>query len=200
VSRSVACAATALTLAAPQAARAHGSAALGEFWGGVLQPAFHPESLLLLLGVGLWVAQLREPTRWRLAIPFVVAAVGGGALGLAGAALPGFAWIVRGGALAAGLFVAAQRALPAAFLVGLAVLLGLGQGYAATFADRADLARPLLYLAGVGLAPLVVCGQLVMVADRFRAFWVGVAFRIAGSWIATIALLVASLELARPSA
>lgn len=182
----------------PSTARAHGSTETGDFYAGLLQPVHHPESLLLLLALGLWAGQLPPSRQWLPPLLFAGATLLGAGLGLAGLVPVPAAWLVRGGALVLGLAVAARWTAPAALATGLALLLGLGQGHHASFSERQQVERALLYLLGAGLAPLLVCGWLVTLAERARAFWAQVALRVAGSWIATIALLVSALELVRP--
>lgn len=186
---------------APAPAAAHGTMQAGDFYAGLLQPAFHLESLLLLVALSLWTGQLQPPDQGRLPAAFSAAVLVGGLAGVAGlgeAAAGAAAWSVRGGALALGLLVASRPPQPRTLRYGLAIVLGLGQGHLGSLADRAALTRPLLYVLGLALAPLVLGGLAIGVSERFQAFWVQVAFRIAGSWIATVALLVSALQLAGP--
>jgi hydrogenase/urease accessory protein HupE len=183
---------------APAPARAHGSLAIGDFYGGLLQPVYHLESLLLLLALALFTGQLAPPQQGRVPAAFALAAFAGALLGVAGLPAPPAAWAVPAGALALGLAVAAHRAPPRALALALAALLGLAQGYAGSYPDRSELARPLLYALGMGVAPLLVSGAAIAIAERFRFFWMEVAFRVAGSWIATVALLVSALDLRGP--
>jgi len=194
--RRTAGAATLALVGVPSPASAHGSTQVGDFYGGLLQPLYHPESLLLLLALGLWAGQVPPARQWVPPLAFAGATLLGAGLGLAGLSPAPALWLVRGGALGLGLMVAARWVPPALPAVGLALVLGLGQGQYASFSERQEVERVLLYVLGAGLAPLLVCGWLVTLAERARAFWAQIALRVAGSWIATIALLVSALELA----
>jgi hydrogenase/urease accessory protein HupE len=177
-------------------AHAHGATDVGDFYAGLLQPVYHLESLLLLLALGLAAGQAPAERRHAVPLAFAGATLVGAAAALAGGALPQADWLVRGGSAALGLLVAARWIPDPRVALILALALGVGQGQHAALADRADLARPWLYALGLALGPLVVGGWLIALADRARAFWLQVGWRVAGSWIATIALLVAALELA----
>jgi urease accessory protein len=183
-------------LLAPAPVWAHGTVPIGDFYGGILEPVYHLESLLLLLAVALAATQLQGLDRGRFPLAFAAGSLAGALAGLGAVPLPGAAWAVRGGTLALGLAVAARRVPPG--VAGLVVAVGLGaaQGHFGSFGDRAALSRPTLYALGLSLAPLLASGSALALADRFRAFWLEVAVRIAGSWIATVAILVAALELA----
>jgi hydrogenase/urease accessory protein HupE len=195
------------TLAAPAAvffavalaagpARAHGATNVGDFYAGLMQPVYHLESLLLLLALGLFGGQAPAERRHAAPLAFAAATLVGAAVALLGGALPQAAWLVRGGSAALGLLVAARWIPGLRLSLLLAIALGVGQGQYAALGDRADLARPWLYALGLALGPLVVSGWLIALAERARAFWMQVGWRVVGSWIATIALLVMALELA----
>ena len=174
---------------------AHGSANLGDFYSGLSQPIFHLESLLLLLAVGLWVGQTRADSQLAAPLAFAGASLIGGVIALLDVPFPAALWIVRCGALGVGLLVALRWNPPFAGMLGLAIILGGGQGHFAAYLDRTEVGRPLLFALGLGLAPVLVTSWFVALADRFRAVWIQVAFRVVGSWIATIALLVLVLAL-----
>jgi hydrogenase/urease accessory protein HupE len=186
--------ASALALA-PAPALAHGSLRIGEFWTGALQPVYHPESLMLALAVALWTAQRPAGHAVRVPAAFVAAALAGGALALLGHALPAAPWIVRAATLAVALAVAARLRLPPLPALALAVAAGLAHGSVAV-GDEA-LARPVLYLLGLGTGTALLAFHVADLVRRHRAFWLEVGVRVAGSWIATVALLVAAFELRR---
>lgn len=180
-------------------AHAHGAANLGDFYAGLAQPLYHPESLLLIVAFGLWIGQAPGDRKLPMLLAFAGAVLAGAALAFAGVAVPGMAWSVRGGALLVGGLVALRCVPPLAPVALLALLLGAGQGHVGSFADRQEVARPILYALGLGLAPLLVASWFILLAERYEARWLQVGFRVAGSWIATIALLVATLSLAKPA-
>jgi hydrogenase/urease accessory protein HupE len=181
----------------PGAARAHGATNVGDFYAGLAQPLYHPESLLLLVALGLFAGQAPAERRYAAPVAFAAATLVGAAAALLGLEAPVAIWVLRAGTIALGLLVAARRSTATPVLLALGAVLGLAQGFHAAFGDRADLARPLLYALGLALAPLVTSGWLILLAERARAFWMQVGLRVVGSWVATIALLVSALALAR---
>jgi urease accessory protein len=192
-------AAALVLLLCPGVALAHGTLQMGEFYTGLSQPIFHPETLLVVLALLLWGVQRGEPLLYRVPLAFAGAVVAGSILAELGIDLPQTAWVGRAGAFALGLLAAARRGLPgpAAVAVGLALVLGLAVGHAATWPERDALGRPWLFALGLGAAVLIAWGYAASFALRFRQLWAEVALRIAGSWIATVTLLVSALSLAR---
>jgi len=193
----LAAAVAALVCLLPGAAFAHGAMKIGEFYTGLTEPVFHPDSLLVVLAVLLWSSQRGEPTLYRVPFAFAAAVVAGSALALSGWDLPAGLWVARGAALALGLLVAARVGLPGAISLALALAAGLATGHAATWPERSALLRPWLYALGLGMAVIIGWGYVASFALRFRAFWAQVAVRIVGSWIATVTLLVSALALAK---
>ena len=180
------------TAAAP--ARAH-TLPIGDFYSGLLQPALHLPSLLLVLSVVLGATQLEGSDRGGLPLAFSAGCLAGGVGVLAAGPLSAAGWVVRLGTLALGLAVALRRVPAGAVGLLLAALLGLAQGVDA-LAGEDGLTRPLLYALGTAFAPLPLAGAALALVERVRAFWLEVAVRIAGSWIATIAILVSALDAA----
>lgn len=178
-------------------AHGHGATDVGDFYAGLAQPVYHLESLLLLVALGLFAGQAPAERRYAAPLAFAGATLIGAAAAVLGLELPGAVWVVRVGSLLLGLAIAARRGTALPVLLALGAVLGLGQGHYAALGDRADLARPALYALGLALGPLVTSGWLILLAERARAFWMQVGLRIVGSWIATIALLVSALALAR---
>lgn len=178
-------------------ALAHGTIKAGDFYSGLVQPVFHPESLLALLALLLWSTQLAEPQGYLVPFVFCAAALAGCASAWLASDLPAVAWVERGATLVLGLLVAARWSLPRAAALALAVALGLATGHEAMAPELAALQRPWLYALGLGAAVLVLWGYLTSLTQRFRAHWAQVAVRIGGSWIATVTLLVSALALAR---
>ncbi len=185
-------------LLAASPARAHGSANLGDFYAGLTQPLFHPESMILLLALALWTGQPRREPQLQGLLAFAAGAVVGAGLGLIGAQVFPAAWLVRAGTLVLGLLTAIRWMPSLAAVVVVGGALGAAQGYVATYVDRAEIGRPILYILGVTLAPILVSSWFVALSSRFQADWIGIAFRVGGSWLAAIALMTTALALARP--
>lgn len=181
----------------PEAAFAHGMLQAGEFYTGLAQPLFHPEALLSLCAVLLWSSQQTEPEQHRLPFVFCATLLAGCSVAWLGWSPPGMGWVQRAGALGLGLLVAARLPLPGPLAYAIVAAIGLAQGSEAIRPDLGTLGRPWLYALGLAATSLVLWGWLVLFTERFRAFWAQVALRVAGSWIATVTLLVSALALAR---
>lgn len=183
---------------APSPSHAHGSTNLGDFYGGLMQPLFHFDSLLLLIGFGAWVGQNVDTPRVRTAVAVAAAALVGAALGLAGIAVPGALWIVRGGALALGLLTLARLELRPELCMLLGFVLGIGQGNTASFDERQTVAQPVLYALGLALGPILVASWFAALVENLQATWMDIALRVLGSWIAAVCLLTTALAIAGP--
>jgi hydrogenase/urease accessory protein HupE len=95
--------------------------------------------------------------------------------------------------LVLGLLVAARLRLPPVVALALGLGVGLAHGYVATFSERETIARPILYMLGMCSGVGLLCFHLESLVLRFSAFWMQIAVRVLGSWIAAIGLLVAVL-------
>ena len=181
----------------PGVACAHSGVDMGDFYAGLSQPIFHWELLLLALGAALWASQAEDPDNVRIPVAFLVATLAGAAAGLWGpAATPPF-WPVRIEAMVLGLLVAARLRI-AKLGVVVAAIAGLTYGWVAAVGEAPEVGKPIPYALGLVAGVFVLFGWVLAFTDRFRAFWVEVAVRVLGSWIATISLLVSALELAPP--
>lgn len=181
---------------APDVALAHGGVALGDFYAGLLQPIFHPESLLGVLGLGLLAGQRPERELWHVLLGFVAGTVTGSLAAQWTPDVMALAWTARATTLVIGVLVAAAWAPPAPLVVALAVIAGVAHGHTATAPEVGTLTRPILYLLGLPVGVLLVTAHVVSLMLRVRAFWAQIAYRVAGSWIATIVLLVSALAVA----
>ncbi len=181
----------AITLIAAPSAHAHlMNTGFGPFYDGLAHLFVTPEDLLPVIALGL-LAGLRGPRFGRavlLALP--VAWLVGSAVGLLLAPqvrLPMAETIVT---IALGALLAADCPLPIAAVGGLAILLGLIHG----ILNGSELAKTLssaqMSNAGVVVALFVSVSLLAGQAASVRVRWARTAFRVAGSWIAAIGLLI----------
>jgi urease accessory protein len=182
-----------LALLLPSIGRAHANPSMGFFYGGLLQPFYHLESLLLLIAMALRSAQFRSAEHALLPLVFGAACLVGAALGLVGMGWSLPPWFVGAAALTVALGVVARLPLPPHPSLAAAALLGLVQGQFAAFEDRSSIPRPILYALGIGVAPLVLAGAAEALAQRFPGPVGQIALRVGGSWIAAVALLVVAL-------
>jgi len=177
----------------PAPALAHGSLAVGDFYSGMLHPLLHFETLLPALALALWSGQLGSPLSWRLPLAFLGAALVGAVAGILEVDLyPGPA-LLRLSMLVLGLLVAARGRLPASLAMAVVFLFGLYEGQSNTYDPEAKIERPLLFIAGVGSSIGLILFHVVTRVVRYRAFWVQMAVRVVGSWIAATGLLVLAL-------
>jgi urease accessory protein len=177
----------------PAPALAHGSLAVGDFYSGMLHPLLHFETLLPALALALWSGQLGSPLSWRLPLAFLGAALVGAVAGTLEVDLyPGPA-LLRLSMLVLGLLVAARGRLPASLAMAVVFLFGLYEGQSNTYDPEAKIERPLLFIAGVGSSIGLILFHVATRVVRYRAFWVQIAVRVVGSWIAATGLLVLAL-------
>jgi len=181
-----------LCVAAP--AHAHGNANLGDFYQGLLQPVYHPEFLLGALVIALWSTQQEDRAAFATCVSFSLAIAAGSALALYGVGNEATSsWGPRLAMLAVGPMVAARLRLPLPVCATLAGVAGLAQGHAATAGELAQIARPVLWTLGLALCAALLATYANGLTQRFRAFWLQVGVRVAGSWIAAIGLLASVL-------
>jgi urease accessory protein len=185
-----------VSIAVPGSALAHSGVDMGDFYAGLTQPVFHWELLLLALAAGLWASQADDPDNVRLPVAFLVATLLGAAVGLWGPATTASFWPVRLEALVLGLLVAVRLRL-AKVAIGLGALAGVTYGWVAAVGEAPDVGKPIPYALGLVAGVFVLFGWVLAFTDRFRAFWVDIAVRVLGSWIATISLLVSALDFAK---
>jgi hydrogenase/urease accessory protein HupE len=178
----------------PITAEAHSDLRLGPFAGGILHPFQTLPHLLTLIGLGLLLGR-RPPFRlWPLLGIFAPVAAAGMLLTPADHAAPLPALLTTGLALVLGALLASGRyTLLTADLALLAVgalLLGLDSGFAN---PSALIVAKVLF--GNWVCLVVVIGYLAFYSALLPPQpWTRTAFRIAGSWIVAIGVLVLALS------
>ena len=180
-----------VTLALAPSAQAHlMNTGFGPFYDGLTHLFVTPEDLLPVIALAL-LAGLRGP-RFGRSVLFVlpVAWLVGSTAGVWIApqlTLPGLEIIFT---IGLGALLAADRPLPLAFVVSLAILLGLFRG----ILNGVDLAKTPssgeMVAVGVTVGLFVLVSLLAGQAASVRVRWARVAVRVAGSWIAAIGLLM----------
>jgi urease accessory protein len=111
-----------LTLTAGAALAHEGTGVAGGLASGLMHPIVGPDHVAAMVAVGLWGALLGAPAIWALPVAFPLVMAVGGALGAAGAAVPGVETGIAASALVIGLMVALALRVPvwaAAVIVGL---------------------------------------------------------------------------------
>jgi hydrogenase/urease accessory protein HupE len=162
---------------------------LGPFYDGMSHFALTPEDLLPTLALALLAGQ-RGSRAGRLALFALPASwLLGGFAGLAFPFLSDAPMLTTLSFLALGGLVAAEASLRAAWVTGLAVVLGLLHGYLNGSA-MSEARLGALGLAGIVATLFVTTALTAAMVVAIRAPWGRVAVRVAGSWIAAVGLLL----------
>jgi urease accessory protein len=184
----------ALMTVASTSALAHPQAgAAAHFSLGFVHPFSGPDHILAMVAVGLWASQLGGSALWKVPLSFVAMMAVGGALGMAGVAVPLVELGTAGSVLVFGLLVTFGARLPVALGMALVGAFALFHGHAHGTEMPADaaglgyglgfiLATALLHGAGVGVGLLAGRGMPAR------------ALRVAGAAVAvTGAVLLAGI-------
>ena len=167
-------------------ARAHDALdGAGSFVNGILHPVVEPAHLLALLALGLWIGRQDPGALRRSVVAFAVALIAGllaGPLGVLPPAVP-LALAMILGCLAASAWMGPPRVVA---MVALATAALIGFDSAAV-----DWVLALAIWAGA----LLIVLNVVNLTMRIEATWFHIAVRIAGAWIAAIAVLLLALSL-----
>jgi len=182
----------ALVAFAPAAAHAYiGVADAAGFAHGFAHPLSGLDHILAMAGAGAFAARLGGRARWAVPLTFMALMVAGGALGIAGAALP----FVEGGialsVVALGLLVALRFELPVVAAMALVGIFAIFYGHAhgaempvgaagAEYALGFLTATGLLHLLGLGIrlgieAAGPHCSRRITQATGFAVAAIGVA-------------------------
>lgn len=162
---------------------------LGPVYDGVAHLAFSPADMALLVVLTL-LAGMRgaRSGRWLLALLPAAWLLGG----LAGLRFPinaSLGWATGLSFLLAGGLVAADRNLPLPLVAALAAIIGGFHGFL-TGAALAEASAAGLELTGELVALTVVVTLVAGLVVSLKAFWMRVAVRVMGSWIAATGLLM----------
>ena len=175
---------------APVLAHAHPGHGVSGFAAGVSHPVHGLDHILAMVAVGLWAAQLGGRAKWLVPASFVSVMAIGGALGMAGVAMPFAEQGIFASVLILGVLIAAAVRLPLAASMGIVGLFALchGQahglempGNAAGLAYGAGfvIATALLHATGIGCGLTI---QRLAATHWLRA--TGVAICVASAFLA----------------
>jgi hypothetical protein len=188
-----AAAAAATALLAPGCAQAHLVATgMGPLYDGVTHFGLSPEDVLPVAALALFAGLKGPPQARAAALGLVGGWFAGGTLALAGLHAPAMALAIAGAGLLmiVGLTLAWNLRLGAAGCCAAAAILGLVRGAADMTAVTASPAHALT-LVGMCVAVAAAFVLAASVTLPMRRFWMIVAARVAGSWIAALGLLLA---------
>ena len=173
---------------------AHGNIDVADFYQGMLHPILHIEHILSILALGFWSGQAKGRGQWLTPLTFTGAVLLGAVLGLCSVELPAAPVVIYASMILLGLLVAARLRLPVAAMVSIAASLGLFHGWAHGNGMLESLDKPVAYVIGIGVALGLLLFYSVQLLVYFRANFIQIAVRIAGSWITAIGLLVLALQ------
>jgi urease accessory protein len=166
---------------------------MGPFAGGLLHPLLAPAHVLALIGLALLTGRTIAA-----AASAIIAAF---ALGLAGG-LGAIAWgvgetpandVVLAAAALCGVIAAIGFAVPVRVAAPLALVSGAAMGLDSP-PEVIALHEALLMLIGTACGATAALAVLALAAGALVGLWRGIALRVAGSWIAAIAILVLALR------
>jgi hypothetical protein len=182
------------SLLVPQVAQAHLMVTgMGPVYDGISHFGLSPEDSLPVVALAFY-AGLRGPLPSRLVMAALPMAwfVGGLAAAMSGAILPHVLLPAVTAVILLGIggLLASNLDLPPAACPALAVVLGLARG-AADLEGVAATGNSILMLLGIATSVLVVFALAASVTLPLRRFWMIIAARVTGSWIAAVGLLLA---------
>jgi len=139
-----------------------GAGSVSGFATGFGHPIGGLDHVLAMVAVGILAAQQGGRALWLVPAAFVVMMIAGGALGVAGVALPYVGVGILGSVIVLGMIIAAGRRLPVALAMTLAGAFAVFHGHAHgtempldasgfTYGAGFVLATALLHAAGIGL-------------------------------------------------
>ena len=179
----------ALVLLLPAAALAHpGHVAASPFASGLGHPLGGLDHVLAMLAVGLWAATTGGRALWAMPLAFVLAMLGGGALGAAGLPFPAVEPMILASIvlLGAAVALALRPTLPLA--LGAIALFGLAHGHA--HGAEGPASGLMLYAGGFMLATAALHGAGLL-AGLGLARLNGLASRLLGGGTALAGLVLA---------
>jgi urease accessory protein len=115
---------------APMLAHAHPGHGVHGFSSGLAHPVHGLDHVLAMIAVGIWAAQLGGRAKWLVPASFVSVMAIGGALGMAGVAMPFAEQGILASVLILGVLIAAAVRLPLAASMGIVGLFALCHGHA----------------------------------------------------------------------
>lgn len=185
--------ATVTVLLSPVAASAHPMQGVGDFYAGLLHPLTAIEFLLPMIALSLLAGQQARTSAIAMLVAFPVSLAIGAVIAIPTHLPPIVSWIDLGSMALLGLLVAAACPLPPSLAAGLTALLGLTIGLA-NGAELGSQVSPYRFVPGLALAGLMLVTYGIGCVRRLNAPWMRIGFRVLGSWIAAIGILVLGLK------
>jgi|SRR5580700_895831 urease accessory protein len=165
-------------------------AGAGALAGGLINPLLAPAHVVALIGLGLLAG--RSPVS-KLIAAFAFGLAGGlGAIAWGMGETPASDVLLAAAALC-GLLSAAGLTVPAWLVAPLALVSGVAFGLDSP-PETISLRDAVLILVGTACGGVAALAAMAFAARAVVRLWHGIALRVAGSWIAAIAILVLALR------
>jgi urease accessory protein len=178
---------------APAPAAAHPMPGVGDFYAGMLHPITTVEFVLPLVALSLLAGQQARTSAIAMLITVPVSLFVGAVVGLLAPVPTAVSSVNLAAMTAVGLIVATGCPLPSVVATGLSVMPAAAVGWA-NGAEINGQMSALRFIAGLVLVGFLLIAYGIGAARRLQAPWMRVGFRVLGSWIAAIGLLVQSLK------
>jgi len=178
--------------AAPALAHGGGDIAAG-FAGGFGHPLFGPDHVAAMVAVGLWGAVLGSPAIWVLPVAFPLVMAFGGVLGIAAVPMPRVEVGIAVSAIMLGLMAASGFTGPVSLAVPVALVSGLALGLDSP-PESILLGEAVAMLIGTACGGIGALAMIAFVASTIARWRQRIILRVAGSWVAAIAILVLALR------
>jgi urease accessory protein len=163
------------------------------FVGGMLHPLLAPAHVISLIGLGLVVSRDVLSAQVRIIAAFASGLAGGlGAIAWGSGETPANDVLVAMAALC-GLIAATGFSAPAWFTALLALVSGVAVGLDSP-PEAISLREAVSMLIGTACGGIASLAAIDAAACALSRPWQGIATRVAGSWIAAIAILVLALR------
>ena len=174
----------------PRKAHAHlVQTGFGTFCDGIVHLFITPSDILIVLGIGLLAGLCGTAASRTVVFALPATWLTGGLIGSFFPTVGTLPWLTTISLGLVGILVATAPKMPRLLIAGLACTSGLVHGLvngatmAAEGSDR-------LSLLGAALAVFAVITLVAALVVSLRTYWTRIAVRVAGSWIATIGLLM----------
>ena len=177
----------------PGTAAAHPLPGVGDFYAGMLHPLMTMEYALPLVALSLLVGQQRREAAIPMLAVIPATLVLGAVGGLFVPVPAGVAWVNIGSMAVLGVMVAVNLRLPVMVAVVVSALPGATIGWA-NGAEVDDQMSAYRFIPGLALAGLMLTTYGVGCMRRLQKPWMSFGFRVVGSWIAAVAVLMLGLK------
>ncbi|HLZ75533.1 HupE/UreJ family protein [Phenylobacterium sp.] len=165
---------------------------MGPIYDGIDHFGLSPEDSVPVVALAFFAGLRGAATARLLLAALPLAWLAGGLIALSGVAIPaaGLSVATAVAFLAIGGLLAANVRLPPAVSAAAAIGLGLLRGFA-DLSGTAFSGGHLLTLAGMGASVFVVFALAASLTLPLKRFWMIIAIRVGGSWLAALGLLLA---------